>query len=120
MTPAAVARFAHRVGAHNLGALIALREAEIETTSDESEAARNALQVLRESLASLRDSERTASARGQLMFSGADVIACLGCEPGPRIGRAIDYLVERIRLNPALNSPDALRELLRDWIDEAV
>ncbi len=26
MTPAAVARFAHRVGAHNLGALIALRE----------------------------------------------------------------------------------------------
>jgi hypothetical protein len=54
------------------------------------------------------------------MFSGADVIACLGCEPGPRIGRAIDYLAERIRLNPALNSPDALRELLRDWIDEAV
>jgi tRNA nucleotidyltransferase/poly(A) polymerase len=120
MTPAAVTRFARRVGAHYLSALIALREAEIETTGDESEAARNALQVLRESLASLRDSERTVSARSQLMFSGADVIACLSCEPGPRVGRAIDYLAERIRLNPALNSPDALRELLRDWVDEAV
>ena len=118
MAPAAVARFARRVGAHNLGALIALREAEIETAGDESEAARSALQILRESLASLRESEQTASARSQLMFSGADVIACIGCEPGPRIGRAIDYLAERIRLNPALNSPDALRELLRDWVDE--
>ena len=118
MNSPAVARFARRVGAHNLGALIALREAEIETASDESEAARSALQILRESLASLRESERTASARSQLMFSGADVIACIGCEPGPRVGRAIDYLAERIRLNPALNSPDALRELLRDWVDE--
>jgi len=118
MTPPAVARFARRVGAPNLGALIALREAEIETAGDESEAARSALQILRESLASLRESERTASVRSQLMFSGADVIACIGCEPGPRVGRAIDYLAERIRLNPALNSPDALRELLRDWVDE--
>jgi len=118
MNSPAVARFARRVGAHNLGALIALREAEIETAGDESGAARSALQILRESLASLRESERTASARSQLMFSGADVIACIGCEPGPRVGRAIDYLAERIRLNPALNSPDALRELLRDWADE--
>ena len=118
MRPAAAARFARHIGAHNLAALIALREAEIETDGDAPTAARNALQGLRASLASLRDSERTASGRSQLAISGADVMACLNCQPGPRVGRAIDYLAERIRLNPTLNSPDALRNLLRDWIDE--
>ncbi len=98
--------------------MIALREAEIETVGDAPAAARNALQKLRASLASLCDSERTASGRNQLVISGADVMECLGCEPGPRVGRAIEYLAERTRLDPALNSPDALRDLLRDWIDK--
>jgi tRNA nucleotidyltransferase (CCA-adding enzyme) len=118
MRPAATARFARRIGVHNLAALIALREAEIETDGDAPAAARNALQGLRTSLASLRDSERTASGRSQLAISGADVMACLNCQPGPHVGRAIDYLAERIRVNPTLNSPDALRDLLRNWIDE--
>jgi tRNA nucleotidyltransferase/poly(A) polymerase len=118
MSPAAAARFARRTGVHNLVALIALREAEIETTGDAPAAARNALQGLRASLASLRDSEQTASGRSQLVISGADVMECLGCQPGPRVGRAIAYLAERIRLNQTLNSPDALRDLLRNWIDE--
>jgi tRNA nucleotidyltransferase/poly(A) polymerase len=118
MHPAAAARFARRSGVHNLAALIALREAEIEAAGDANAAARNALQELRASLATLRNSERTASGRSQLAISGADVMACLDCEPGPRIGRAIDHLAERIRLNPALNSPDALRDLLRNWIDD--
>jgi tRNA nucleotidyltransferase (CCA-adding enzyme) len=118
MGPAAAARFARRTGAHNLVALIALREAEIETAGDAPAAARNALQGLRASLASLRDCEQTASGRSQLVISGADVMECLGCQPGPRVGRAITYLAERIRLNPTLNSPDALRDLLRDWVDE--
>jgi hypothetical protein len=68
-------------------------------------------------LAWLRDSERAASGRSQLMISGADVMECLGCEPGPRVGRAISYLAECIRLTPRLNSPDALRDLLRSWVD---
>ena len=118
MDPIATARFARRAGVHNLAALIALREAEIETAGDAPAAARKALQGLRASLASLRDSERTASGRSQLAISGADVMECLGCRPGPRVGRAIDYLAERIRLNPTLNSPDALRDLLRNWIDD--
>jgi tRNA nucleotidyltransferase/poly(A) polymerase len=118
MSPAAATRFARRIGAHNLAALIALREAEIESASDAPAEARNALQTLRASLALLRDSERTVSERSQLLISGADVMECLGCEPGPRIGRAIDYLAERVRLNPTLNSPAALRDLLLDWIDD--
>lgn len=118
MRPTAAARFARRTGAHNLAALIALREAEIETAGDAPVAARNALQGLRASLASLRDSERTASERSELVISGADVMECLGCKPGPRVGRAIDYLTERIQLNPTLNAPDALRDLLRSWIED--
>ncbi|MEE8166837.1 MAG: hypothetical protein V3T64_14820, partial [Myxococcota bacterium] len=119
MGPGAAARFARRTGTHNLAALIALREAEIETMGDVPTAARNALQKLRATLAWQCDSERTASGRNQLVISGADVMECLGCEPGPRVGRAIEYLAERARLNPALNSPDALRDLLRGWIDKA-
>ena len=118
MGPAPAARFARRTGAHNLASLIALREAEIEAAGDASAPARNALRGLRESLASLHDSERTASGRSRLAISGADVMECLDCEPGPRVGRAIDHLAERIRLNPTLNSPDALRDLLRNWIDD--
>jgi len=118
MRPAAAARFARRTGVHNLIALIALREAEIETAGDGPAAARNTLQGLRASLASLRDSERTASEHTQLAISGADVMECLGCQPGPSVGRAIEYLAERIRLSPTLNSPNALRDLLRDWIDD--
>jgi tRNA nucleotidyltransferase/poly(A) polymerase len=118
MRPAAAARFARRVGANNLAALIALREAEIETAGDATATARNALQGLRASLASLHDSERTANGRSQLAISGADVMKCLDCQPGPRVGRAIGYLAERIRLDPTLNSPDALRNLLHDWVDD--
>jgi tRNA nucleotidyltransferase/poly(A) polymerase len=119
MSAAATARFARRIGVHNLIALIALRESEIKTVGDESEAARNALQTLREALTLLRDSERTQSGRNRLAISGSDVMDCLGCEAGPRVGRAIAYLAKQIRLNPARNSPDALRKLLRDWVDES-
>ena len=119
MGSAAAARFARRTGTHNLAALIALRKAEIESAGDTSAADRNALEGLQASLAWLRDSERAESGRSQLMISGADVMECLGCEPGPRVGRAITYLAERIRLTPTLNSPDALRDLLRDWIDNS-
>jgi tRNA nucleotidyltransferase/poly(A) polymerase len=118
LNPVAAARFARRAGTHNLAGLIALREAEIETADDAPAEARNALQALRASLASLRDSERTASGRSQLLISGADVMECLGCQPGRRVGRAINYLAERIRLNPTLNTPDALRDLLRGWTDD--
>ncbi len=116
LRPAAAARFARRCGAHNLIALIALREAELEI--DGAARARGALQQLRASLAELRDHERSASARSQLAISGADVMTCLGCGPGPRVGRAIGYLAERIRLDPSRNTPDALRALLREWLEE--
>jgi hypothetical protein len=114
-SPAAITRFARRTGVQNLAAIIALREAEIETAGDSPAETRIELQELRASLASLRDSERTASERSKLMITGADVMECLGCEPGPHVGRAIEYLTECIRLDPTLNSLDKLRDLLRNW-----
>jgi tRNA nucleotidyltransferase/poly(A) polymerase len=117
MRPAAAARFARRIGAQGLAALIALRRAEPTRAASATESA--LLQRLDALLDELRDSERVASQRSRLAASGADVIAWLGCEPGPRVGRAIAYLTERIRLEPALNTPDGLRALLRDWLDPA-
>jgi len=115
----ALARFARRVGVHNLIALIALRESAIEVLAETSTADRDALRRLHEALALLRDLERKESGRGRLQVTGSDVMDCLGCGPGPRVGRAIAYLAERVRLDPALNSPEVLRDLLREWIDEA-
>ncbi len=115
---AALARFARRIGVHNLIALIALRESEIEVLGETSTADRDAIRRLHEALALLRDVERKESGRGRLRVTGRDVMDCLGCGPGPRVGRAIAYLAERVRLDPALNSPEALRELLREWVDE--
>ena len=119
MGPAAAARFARRTGAHNLVALIALREAEIETAGDAPAAARSALQGLRASLASLRDCEQTAE-RAQPtgdLRRRRDGMPRLPAGPSRR-ARSITYLAERIHLNPTLNSPNALRDLLRDWVDE--
>jgi len=118
LRPAAAARFARRAGIHNLDALIALRETELALDSEAPPAAREVLRQLRTSLAALHDREQAASARGRLSISGAEVMACLGCGPSPHVGRAIDYLAERIRLDPKLNTPDALRGLLRAWAAE--
>jgi hypothetical protein len=65
----------------------------------------------------LRVSNDTASERKRLSVSGADVMKQLDCQPGPRIGRALAYLTECVAIDPALNAPDELRELLREWVD---
>ena len=117
-SPAGNARFARRAGIQNLTALIALREAELATADGSPAEAQTEVQELRSSLASLRDSERTASERSKLVITGAEVMKCLGCQPGPRVGRAIDYLTERIRMDPGLNTPESLRDLLRDAMND--
>ncbi len=117
--PSAAARFTRRLGVQNLAALIALRGAEIQLAGAATPAAQNALQKLEAWLDELRDSERTAIGRSRLAISGAEVMACLDCKPGPHVGRAIDYLAESIRRDPALNAPESLRALLSGWTDRA-
>lgn len=57
-----------------------------------------------------RDRRATA-----LALDGQQVMATLAIGPGPRVGRALRFLREQAAANPALNTPDTLRGLLREW-----
>ena len=42
-------------------------------------------------------------------------MACLGVGPGPRVGAALRFLLERVLDDPAENTPERLRAALRAW-----
>ena len=113
----AMIRLARSTGPLDLDALIALEEAELEVIGAGSTRTRDVLSGLREAMDKLRVWNDAASGRKRLVISGSDVMKQLDCQPGPRIGRALAYLSERVAVDPALNSPDELRELLCEWED---
>jgi tRNA nucleotidyltransferase/poly(A) polymerase len=96
-----------------LARLLALREAEcVAGTAPDPAAVRTALGHLRERLDATRDQ---AVERPQLALGGADVMAELGIGPGPRIGAALQHLLERVLEDPAENTPERLRAALQRW-----
>jgi tRNA nucleotidyltransferase (CCA-adding enzyme) len=44
-------------------------------------------------------------------------MACLGVGPGPRVGAALRFLLERVLEEPAENTPERLRAALRAWAE---
>jgi tRNA nucleotidyltransferase (CCA-adding enzyme) len=113
----AMIRFVRNIGPLDLTALIALEEAEIAVAGGHPSGTRDGLSGLREAMDELNAMNDRASGRKQLAFSGGDVMKQLDCPPGPRIGRALAYLAERVAIDPVLNVPDELRVLLREWVD---
>jgi tRNA nucleotidyltransferase (CCA-adding enzyme) len=51
---------------------------------------------------------------GDLAVGGADVMRILGVSPGPVIGRALEFLLERVLADPSLNTSERLERMLRD------
>jgi len=107
-------RLRKRAGsAAQLERLLALREAECSAGSAPDPAAvRARLVALRERLAR---TEAQAVARAELALSGAEVMAALGVGPGPQVGAALRFLLERVLEDPAENTPERLRERLLAW-----
>jgi tRNA nucleotidyltransferase/poly(A) polymerase len=96
-----------------LGRLLALREAECQVgAAPDPEAVRTALGLLRERLA---ETHGQAVERPQLALGGAEVMAELGIGPGPRIGAALQHLLERVLEDPTQNTPERLRAALQRW-----
>lgn len=50
-----------------------------------------------------------------LALDGRQIMEALGENPGPRVGLAARYLLDRVLDDPSLNSLDAMREILREW-----
>ena len=111
---AGVRRLRRRAGGEaQLARLLALREAECGAGAvSDADAVRVGLAALRERLAR---TQAQAVARAELALSGAEVMACLGVGPGPRVGAALGHLLERVLEDPGENTPERLRAALLRW-----
>jgi tRNA nucleotidyltransferase/poly(A) polymerase len=110
-----VRRLLRRVGPENVAALFALREAELAAhpgAADAPPAARR-LAALRAAIDRIEKEGALALRRRDLALHGDDVMRVLGCPPGREVGRALDWLAERVLEDPSCNTPERLRELLR-------
>ncbi len=118
-----VRRLMKRVGDDDLAALMVLREAELDVAlplrPEHVRDARGRLAVVRAGLARVRAAGAVALQRLDLALGGRAVMAALGCPPGPEVGRALAWLADRVLEEPARNTPDGLRALLREYAPAA-
>jgi poly(A) polymerase/tRNA nucleotidyltransferase (CCA-adding enzyme) len=111
-TPSAVRRFVRKVGLEDIPALFALRKAD-NIGSGARSPRMYALEALWERV---QEEIRAASAFSlkDLLIDGNDVMAELGIPPGPRVGRILNELFERVTDDPKLNTREHLLQLVRE------
>lgn len=102
---AAVRRFITKIGESSLDDLFALREADNLGSGRAPDA--GGLDELRARVAE-QLSAHVALRRTDLAIDGNDLIAELGVEPGPHLGRLLDRLVEAVLDDPGLNDRPTL------------
>jgi tRNA nucleotidyltransferase (CCA-adding enzyme) len=115
---AAVRRFIGRLGALGDGALeelLELREADNVGSGLPRSAGR--LDELRERIAAQLAADVALDLRG-LAVDGSDLMAELGMEQGPLVGRMLDELLERVIVDPALNDRPTLLLLAQAMLTE--
>jgi len=111
-TDAAVRRFIRKVGRENIADLFDLRLADWfgnGTNYGFPAYLRKLHQRIEEAIAR----EEAFSVR-DLALDGNDVMATLALPPGPAVGQALNYLLERVLEDPALNEAETLRGMLRE------
>ncbi len=52
---------------------------------------------------------------GDLAIDGKEIMDAVGKGPGPYVGDAMRYLLDRVLEDPTLNRPEVLHDLLREW-----
>ena len=117
----AVRRFIRRIGREHVDALFELRRADDIGSGlppDDPVTAAFRARIDAELAA------RPPLDRGALAVDGGDLIRDLGLEPGPRLGRVLDALLERVIGDPALNDRGTLmllaQGMLADMPDDEV
>jgi tRNA nucleotidyltransferase (CCA-adding enzyme) len=114
---AAVRRLIRRAGEDDLALVILWRRIQL-AQGEPHPAASARLDALEEALARARAAGALALQRQDLALDGRQVMTVLGCDPGRAVGRALDYLTERVIEDPACNTPEALRAILSSWREE--
>jgi tRNA nucleotidyltransferase/poly(A) polymerase len=110
-TDTAVRRFIAKVGAEALPDLFELRRAD--NVGSGREAAAEGLDELRRRVDEQLEAD-VALDRSGLAVDGDDLIAELGLEQGPQIGRVLEGLVEQVIADPSLNDRPTLLLLARN------
>ena len=113
---AAVRRFIRRVGVQHLALLFALRRADNIASGVAEAGERNQRELEARIDAELRD--HGALSQASLAVDGHDLQRELGLEPGPRIGRLLDRLLDAVIDDPARNAHAELIALARTLADE--
>jgi tRNA nucleotidyltransferase (CCA-adding enzyme) len=110
---AAVRRFIGKVGPDSINELFALREAD-NVGSGQPQSA-GGLDELRARVAA-ELAEGPVLDRSALAIDGADLMAELGLEPGPGLGRVLEALLERVIEDKSLNTAPTLLLLARQLV----
>jgi tRNA nucleotidyltransferase (CCA-adding enzyme) len=107
---AAVRRFIAKIGRDELEDLFLLREADHVGSGRERDA--GGLDELRARVAAELAAGVALDLHG-LAVDGSDLMAELGMEPGPGLGRLLDWLLERVIADPSVNTREGLLDLAR-------
>jgi tRNA nucleotidyltransferase (CCA-adding enzyme) len=110
----ALRRFLARVRPENLEDVLALLSAHAGANGKSDPKAVDRAERVAHRLVQIRDS-KPALSTAELALGGKEVIALLGEKPGPRVGEALRFLLDRVLDDPTLNRPESLRELLQSW-----
>jgi tRNA nucleotidyltransferase/poly(A) polymerase len=112
---AAVRRFMRRVGVDLVDDLLRLREADNVGSGRPAEA--SGVAELRERIAEQRRLGAPLSL-ADLAIDGNAVLAAVGREPGPWLGRTLERLLDSVISDPRRNTPDRLLSDARAWAEE--
>lgn len=105
-----VKKLINRVGVDNMDNLIELQIADKAGSAPPYDF--QSMQNLREEVKRIIDAKEPLSLH-DLMISGDDLIE-LGIEPGPKMGKILHQILEKVLINPELNTKDKLLSLTRE------
>ncbi len=110
----ALRRFVARIGEENVEAHFALAEANRRGRGRNVQEELQKLRRLRSRIAAVLASKPALEVRA-LALDGNEIMRLLNVGPSPEIGEATRFLMEQVLDHPEWNSPDKLRQLLRNW-----
>ena len=114
-TDKALRRFVRRVGKENVMDLMELRRADILALGKQTTCnAWHNWRMLRDRLQAVLDSD-TILTINDLAIGGHEVMAALDLKPGPEVGAALEWLLEKVLDDPAINEPEILLSLLQSY-----
>lgn len=111
-TDAAVRRFMRRVGVENTKDLFLLRLADTKAMEREIDSAY--LMELQRRMDKIIDEENALQVT-DLKVNGEDIMRALNIPPGPKVGSALEWLLEKVLDDPSLNEKEKLLELIREY-----